>query len=205
MKAWLKSFYSRSMQWTTTKWSGWALFACAFADASFLPLPTPLFFLTLTLLNITKAYRYALSGTLGTLAGAVAGYAIGHFAWISPNGEFTGIAVFLFENMPGFSETAYNNIQAHYARWDFWILFMASIMPVPYKIFSITSGVFDINLFMFGIATLLGQGTKFYLVAVLAVKLGPGIKLLINKYYKVFAWAATACLVAGFFIFKFLI
>ena len=57
-----------------------------------------------------------------------------------------------------------------YARWDFWILFVAAALPLPYKIFSITSGVFDVNLIIFGIATIISQSLKFYLLALLTNK-----------------------------------
>jgi len=176
MYNWIKKAKNWSLQWSTTKWSGWALFMCAFADASFLPLPTPLFFLTLALLNISKAYKYALIGTIGTMAGAIAGYSIGHFAWLNTNGEFTRIAHFVFDSIPGFSEVSYNKIQLQYAKWDFWILFVASLMPVPYKIFSISAGVFDINIFMVCIATLISQGAKYYFLALMAIKLGNRVK-----------------------------
>ena len=193
MKDWLKELYTGSLIWAGTKWSAWALFFCAFADASFLPLPTPMFFLTLTLINISKAYRYAFFVTIGTLVGAIAGYSIGYFAWLTINGEFTRLAQFLFENIPGFSETAYNNIQIQYVKWDFGVLFLASLMPVPYKIFSISSGVFDLNIFMFGIATLISQGVKYYLLALLAIKIGPRVKELLKFRLKAVAIIATAC------------
>lgn len=176
MNKWIKMAKSWFLHWATTKWSGWAMFFCAFADASFLPLPTPLFFLTLALLNITRAYRYALLATLGTMAGAILGYSIGHFAWLDPGGEFTRLAHFAFDNIPGFSELTYNRIQLQYAKWDFWILFVASLMPVPYKLFSISAGVFDINIFMVCIATLLSQGAKYYFLALMAIKIGPKVK-----------------------------
>jgi membrane protein YqaA with SNARE-associated domain len=169
------------LHWATTKWSGWAMFFCAFADASFLPLPTPLFFLTLALLNITRAYRYALLATIGTMVGAILGYSIGHFAWLNPAGDFTRLAHFAFETIPGFSEVSYNRIQLQYARWDFWILFVASLMPVPYKIFSISAGVFDINILMVCIATMISQGAKYYFLAIMAIKLGHRVKELFQS------------------------
>jgi len=102
MKECFKSIQVWILQWSKTKWGLWALFIYAFADASFLPLPTPLFFLTLALLNISKAYKYALFGTLGTLSGAIAGYYIGHFVWITGNGEFTGFANFFLFNLESY-------------------------------------------------------------------------------------------------------
>ena len=202
MKDWLKLLYTRSQLWAGTKWSAWALFFCALADASFLPLPTPMFFLTLTLLHTTKAYRYALFVTIGTLVGAVAGYSIGYFAWLNINGEFTRLAQFLFENIPGFSETAYNNIRVQYAKWDFGVLFIASLMPVPYKIFSISSGVFDLNIFMFCIATLISQGAKYYLLALLAIKIGPNVKELFRFRLSAVAIIATAFIVVTILVIR---
>jgi membrane protein YqaA with SNARE-associated domain len=192
MKTWFKSIRNWSLQWANTKWGPWALFLCAFSDASIFGLPTPVLFIALALIDITKAYKYALVGTMGTLLGAVAGYLIGHFAWINNDGGFTGIAQFFFNNIPGFSESGYDKIHLLYARWNFWILFIAAALPLPYKIFSITSGVFDINLLIFCIATLISQSLKFYLLALLTIKLGPEVKKLFKFNWKPIAIIATA-------------
>lgn len=202
MKNWLLKLQSWSMKWANTKWSAWSLFICAFADASFLPLPTPLFFITLILLNNANAYKYVLFGTVGSLLGALVGYSIGHFAWLTTNGEFTELAQLIFNNIPGFSETVYNNIQTQFIKWDFWILFVASLIPVPYKIFSISSGVFDINLFMFCLATLISQGIKFYILALLAIRIGPNVKKIIDFKFKHIAIVATICAAIVFIVVK---
>jgi membrane protein YqaA with SNARE-associated domain len=192
MRDWFKRLKGWGMQWANTKWGPWALFICAFFDASIFGLPTPLFFFALAFLNIKKAYIYALFATLGTLSGALAGYTIGHFAWLNTNGEFTRLAQFLFNNVPGFTEIGYGKIQILYEKWNFWILFVAAALPLPFKIFSISSGVFDINLFIFGIATLISQGIKFMLLALLTIKLGPEVKKLFEVNWKPIAVIATA-------------
>ncbi|MDP3002504.1 MAG: DedA family protein [Bacteroidales bacterium] len=202
MKNWFKRLHIWSLQWANTKWGIWALVICAFADASILGLPTPMLFLALTLLNIKKAYKYALLGTLGTLSGAIAGYSIGHFAWLNAHGEFTGLAQFLFNNIPGFSEDIYNKIHILYAKWDFWILFVAAALPIPFKIFSISSGVFDINLIIFCTATLISQGIKFFLLAILTIKLGPEVKKLFEFNWKPIAIIATATIAIVIVIIK---
>ena len=194
MKSWFKRLHVWSLQWANTKWSIWALFICAFADASFLPLPTPMFFMALTLLNVTKAYKYALFGTMGTLTGAIAGYAIGHFVWLDAQGEFTGFARFVFENIPGFTESVYQSIHIQFTKWGLGILFLAPFIPVPYKLFSITSGAFDMNIFIFSLGTLIGQGLRFYLFSFLIIKLGPGIKKMLEFNKKPLAILAVACI-----------
>jgi membrane protein YqaA with SNARE-associated domain len=195
MQNWLKSIRLWGMHWANTKWGAWALFICAFADASFLPLPTPLFFLTLTLLNISKAYKYALFGTLGVFFGSLAGYAAGYFTWLNAAGEFSGFAQYMFTVVPGFSVEMYNAIYLQFEKWDFWILFVASFMPVPFNGFSILSGVFGINIIMFCIAIILGQGLRYYLFALLIVKLGPKVKKILDFNLKPIAIIATLCLV----------
>jgi membrane protein YqaA with SNARE-associated domain len=202
MKTWFKRLHNWSLQWANTKWGAWALFLCAFFDASSIGLPTPMLFIALVLLNIDKAYRYALVGILGTLAGAVVGYSIGHFAWLNSNGEFTGVAQFMFNNIPGFTETGYDSIQNLYLKWDFWILFVAAALPVPYKIFSISSGVFDVNLIIFCIATLISQGIKFFLLALLTIKLGPEVKKIFRINWKPFALIATAGIAIAIILIK---
>lgn len=192
MRNWFKTLRFRNLQWANSKRGAWALFFCAFADASFLPLPTPLFFIIISLLNISKAYKYALFGTLGTLCGAIVGYSIGHFAWLNSSGEFTGLAQFLFNHIPGFSEEIYYKIHAAFIKWDVWILFVSSVVPLPYKIFSISSGVFDMNIFMFGVATLISQAIKFYLLALLTIKIGPRVKSLFEYKLKPVTIITTA-------------
>jgi len=203
MKDWYKRFYARILEWANTKWGAWMLFVCAFADASILGMPTPIFFLGLMLLNIKKAYKYVLFGTLGTLFGAIAGYSIGHFAWIDANGEFTGLAQFLFNNIPGFSIAGYDKIHILYEKWDFWILFVAAALPLPYKIFSISSGVFDINLLIFCCATLFSQAIKFFLLAQLTIKLGPKVKKLLEFKWKPVVIIVTACTAIAIIVIKF--
>lgn len=202
MKNWFKSLYTWGMQWASTKWGAWALFICAFADASFLPLPTPMFFMALTLLNTTRDYKYALFGTMGTLTGAIAGYAIGHFVWLGAHGEFTSFARFVFDNIPGFTEAVYQSIHIQFTKWGLGILFLAPFIPVPYKLFSISSGAFDMNIFIFAVGTLIGQGFRFYLLSFLIIKIGPGVKKLFEFNLKPVAILATACIAIAFIAIK---
>lgn len=181
---WINKLYSWGLNWSGTKYGPWALFICAFLDACCLPLPTPAFFVALMLLHTAKAYKYALYGTLGTLFGSFLGYAIGHFAWLDASGNFTGVAQFMFNNVPGFTIEFYDKIKLLYDQWDFWILFVAALVPVPYKIFSISSGVFDINIFVFAIATFVSQGIKFFLMALLIVKVGERAKRILEYNFK---------------------
>jgi membrane protein YqaA with SNARE-associated domain len=192
MKELLKSVNIWILKWAETKWGQWALFVCAFVDSSIIGLPTPVLFVLLALMNLERVHKYVLFAIMGTVSGSIAGYAIGHFVWLDVNGEFSELAHFLFNNIPGFSESGYHKIHILYEKWDFGILFLAAVLPLPYKIFSISSGVFDVNLLIFCLATFISQSIKFFLLALMTIKLGPEVRKLIEFDLKPFLIIATA-------------
>jgi membrane protein YqaA with SNARE-associated domain len=202
MKGWFNRLHIRSLEVTNTKWGFWLLFSFAFADAACLPLPVTTFFLVVILLNTKKTFNYLIFIILGTLTGALAGYAIGHFLWLGPNGEFTGLVQFLFKTIPGFSEGSYNNIHSLYAKWDFWILCGAAFTPIPYGIFSSLSGVFDTNILVFFFATLISQGIKFFVLAFVTLKIGPQANRLMQINWKPVAIIISAFIIIAIIVFR---
>jgi membrane protein YqaA with SNARE-associated domain len=194
MKNWLKRLHAWTMQWAKTKWGPWVLFLFAFADASILPTPATTFFLILVSLNSQKALKYISAVTLGTLSGAFAGYIIGHIAGFSPNSEHSGLVQFFMNNIPGLSESSYQKIHLLYSKWDFWILFIAACTPIPYGVFSISSGVFDNNIFIFLLSTLISQGIKFCLLALVTLNLGNKVKKIKEYNWKSIAIIAMVYL-----------
>jgi membrane protein YqaA with SNARE-associated domain len=200
---WLKKMYDWVLKWADTPYGPIALFILAFTESIFFPIPPDILLIALALGSMGKSFRFALNCTIGSVSGAFVGYAIGHFAWISSNGEFTGFASFFFNNIPGFSVSLFNSIKALFNQWDFWVIFTAGFTPIPYKVFTITSGVFDINLMMFFIASVVSRGARFFLVAFLIWKFGPGIKKFLEKYFNLLALSFTACLIVGFVAIKY--
>jgi membrane protein YqaA with SNARE-associated domain len=195
MKNWLKRLHNRINNLANTKWDSFALFICAFADASFLPFPVTTLFLFLILLNSRMIYKYIFFVVLGTLSGAIAGYLIGHFAWLKPDREFTGAVRFLFNNIPGFSPGVYHKVHDLFIKWDFWILCAATITPLPYGMFSVSSGVFDVGIIIFLLTTLICQTLKFSFLALLIMKLGPEVKRMMKFNWKPIAIIAAAVLI----------
>jgi membrane protein YqaA with SNARE-associated domain len=195
MKSWLKRLHIWITKLANTKWGTFALLICAFADSSFLPLPVTTFFLILIMLNPGMVFKYVLFVVLGTLAGSIAGYSIGHFAWFKPNGEFTVVVQFLFNNIPGFSAVVYEKVHILYTKWDFWILCGATVTPLPYGIFSVTAGVFSIHIIVFLLATLICQGIKYLFLAFFTVKIGPKFRRLIELNWRPVAIIIPVCII----------
>lgn len=199
-----KNLYNWVLKWAESPYGPIALLIFAFVEAIFFPVPADVLFIALAMASTTKSFRFALNCTIGSVLGAFVGYAVGHFAWITTNGEFTSFANFFFNNIPGFSVGFFDNIKALYNKYDFWVVFVGGFAPFPFKIITISSGVFDINLFMFFLAALVSRGTRFFLLAFLIKKYGPRIKSNIDKYFNKLALAFAMVLIGVFLVIKYL-
>ena len=184
MKTWVRKLTERWLQLSKAKWGSLLLFICAFADASIFPMFAPVLLVALALSDITKTYKYSLIAIAGTFTGALAGYSIGHFAWFKTDGELTALSEFMLTYIPGFTANSYDKIHVFFDRWDIWILSLASSLPIPYKYFSISSGVFNLNILLFGIVTLIVQSLKFLVLGFLINKLGTKVKRLMEINWK---------------------
>lgn len=178
-----------------TKWSRLILFICAFADASFMPLPITAYFMILILLDTRQIWKYILIVVSGTLAGSVFGYYLGHFLWIRPNGDFSGIAYFFNNHVHGFSLAIYDRIHDLFSKWNFWILCVATATPLPYGVFAVSSGIFNLNVLVFILATLLSQSVKYIFLGFFSRLFGIKVKALSRP-----GWQQIAMLAASFII-----
>jgi len=200
----LRRLYDWMLHWAATPYGAIALFLLAFAEASFFPIPPDALLIALVLGARKKAFKFASISTAGSVAGALLGYAIGHFVWWGVNGEFSPFAIFFFESIPGFTEEIFYNVQGLYDEWNFWIIFTAGFTPIPYKVFTITAGAFNINLILFVLASIISRAGRFFLVAFLIWKFGDPITTFIDKYFNWLAIAFTVLLVGGFVAIKYL-
>lgn len=201
----LKRLYYWILKWAESPHSLTALFILAFAESVFFPIPPDVLLIALALGSAAKSFHYAAVCTVGSISGAIVGYALGHYAWISAAGDFTGFANFFFNNIPGFTIELYESIKVLYNQWDFWVIFTAGFTPIPYKVFTVTSGVFEINFAMFTIASLISRGARFFLLSWLIWKFGPDIRYFIEKYFNLLAFGFTVLLIGGFVLIKYLI
>lgn len=201
----LRKLYDWVLHWAETPYGPIALFILAFAESSFFPIPPDALLIALVLGATTKAFRFALNCTIASVLGALLGYTIGHFLWWTPSNEFTSIAMFFFNSIPGFTEKLFFDVQKMYDQYDFWIVFTAGFTPIPYKVITISSGAFNINLPMFVFASVISRGARFFLVAFLIWKFGPQIRTFIDKYFNWLAIAFTVLLIGGFVVIKYAI
>lgn len=189
----IKRLYDWVLSWSSSRWGWLALFVIALCEASWFPLPPDILLIALCLGATKKSFRFAGITLLGSIIGAMLGYAIGHFLWTTPAGDPTAIATFFFNHV--FSVEGFNSVGALFDKYNFWIVFTAGFTPLPYKLFTIAGGLFDINFVMFIIASIVSRGMRFFLIAWLIWRFGAPIKAFIDKYFNLLATLFTVLLV----------
>ena len=192
----IKRLYDWVLSWSESRWGWLALFILALCESSWFPIPPDILLIALCLGAVKKSFRFASICLAGSIIGAMIGYGIGHFLWTTPAGEPTAIATFFFNHI--FSVEGFNNVGALFDKYNFWIVFTAGFTPLPYKIFTIAGGLFDINFVMFIIASIVSRGLRFFLIAWLIWRFGAPIKAFIDKYFNLLATLFTVLLIGCF-------
>lgn len=196
----VRKLYDWVLSWSASKWGWLALFIMALFEASWFPLPPDILLIALCIGAPKRSFRFASLCLTGSVIGAALGYGIGHFLWITPEGDPTAIAGFFYDHV--FSVESFNNVGNLYDRFNFWIVFTAGFTPLPFKLFTIAGGMFDINFPMFMIASFVARGMRFFLIGWLIWKFGAPIKVFIDKYFNLLA-TLFAVMLIGFTLLAF--
>jgi membrane protein YqaA with SNARE-associated domain len=201
----MKRLYNWVKEWAYTPYASLAIFILAFIEAIFFPVPVDILLIVLVLGCRPKAFTYALYTTIGSVSGAFVGFMLGHFLWVTKGGDFTWFANLFFNNIPGFSIDLFNSFKVLYDKHDFWIIITAGFAPIPYKVFTVTAGVFDMNMPLFLIASLFSRGARFFLLTLLLWRYGQPIQHFIEKYFNIIAIGFCVCLAGSVIIIKYVI
>lgn len=193
-----RKLYDWMLHWADTPYGPLALFLLALAESSFFPIPVDPLLIALCLGAIKKSWRFALTTSLASVTGGMIGYLIGFGIW-------EGVDSFFFKYVPGFSESLFERVMGNFNEYGFWYVFAAGFTPIPYKVFTIASGVFKLNFFLFVIASTISRSLRFFAIAALFRKFGPGIKIFIDKYFNLLAILFFILLLGGFLVVRFII
>ena len=196
--------YEWVLSWAQSPFGAAALFILAFAESSFFPIPPDVLLIALVLGSREKAWTYALACAIASILGGLLGYCIGWGLWYT-GGDFSSIARFFFEYVPGFTVDVFEQVASLYDEFSFWIVFTAGFTPIPYKVITITAGVAKINIAVFAIASLVSRSLRFFLVAGLIWKFGPPIREFIEKRFNLLAVVFVVLLIGGFAVIKYVL
>ncbi|MDR1695108.1 MAG: DedA family protein [Endomicrobium sp.] len=192
----VRRLYDWTAGWAHKKSSDYALFSIAFIESSFFPIPPDVLLIPLVAANPGNWWKKALICTFGSVCGAFLGYAIGYLFY-----ETAGIIIVNFYNM----QDAVKILGEKYADNAFLAIFAGAFTPIPYKAMTITAGMFKISLLTLFIASVIGRGARFFMVAGALRIFGEKIKYTVEKYFDVLSIAFLILLIAGFAAFKYLL
>ncbi|MDX9707990.1 MAG: YqaA family protein [Trichloromonas sp.] len=193
----IRRLYDWVLHWAATPYGTLALFCLAFAESSFFPIPPDVLLLALCIATPRRSFRYALLTAVGSVLGGMLGYGIGHSLWGM-------VSDYFFRYVPGFTEAIFATVQELFVTYDFWAIFTAGFTPIPYKVFTIGAGVFEINFPVFVFASVIGRSLRFFLVAALIYRFGPAVRNFIEKYFNLLTLIFMVLLIGGFLVIKYL-
>ncbi|HDK38376.1 MAG TPA: DedA family protein [Thiolapillus brandeum] len=181
------SLYARAMRWARHPQAPWYLSGMSFAESSFFPVPPDVMLAPMSLARPEKAWFFALITTLASVVGGIAGYLIGlwAFEFIEP----------LLQDL-GYHDK-YQQVRSWFDVWGFWAIFAAGFSPIPYKLFTITAGVISMSFLPFILASFIGRGGRFFLVAGLMAWGGKTMEEKLHRYMDMIGWSLVAIIIVA--------
>jgi len=148
----------------------------------------------MTVANRFKWWRYALIATIGSVLGGILGYVIGLALF-----ETIGKQIVQLYHLEKYFEI----VQLKYEQNAFLAVFTAAFTPIPYKVFTIAGGVFQIPIASLVLGSLLGRAARFFTVAAILRIFGQRIADLVEKYFDLFSLLFMLLLIGGFVFLRF--
>ena len=172
----LHKLYDRCLDLARHKFSKPILAFISFVESSFFPIPPDVMIVPMVLAKKEGYFKIFLIATTFSVLGGVFGYFLGSLFL-----EFS-MSIIEFYNY----EDKVFELQeklSNKAGLVFWIgtLFLAGFTPLPYKVFTITSGFIGFNIYIFIIISLISRGLRFFIVSYFSMKFGDKFEILLKK------------------------
>lgn len=192
----VRKLYDWMLAFADKPYAGRALFGLSFIESSFFPIPPDPLLMAMGAEKPDKAIRFAGLTTLGSVLGAILGFAIGMFL-MDTVGEW-------LLDMYDKDRHTWDKIDTWFDEYGMYALLMAAITPIPFKVFTLFSGATGLAFLPFLGACIVGRAFRFYLEGVLLKYFGKPILAWMEKWFDIVSIAFTLLLVGGFVIIKYL-
>ena len=172
----LQKLYDRCLDLARHKLSKPFLAFISFIESSFFPIPPDVMIVPMVLAKKDDYLKIFLIATIFSVFGGVLGYFLGSMFL-----EFS-MSIIEFYNYEDKVFKLQDKL-SNKAGLIFWIgtLFLAGFTPLPYKVFTITSGFIGFNLYMFILISFFSRGLRFFIVSYLSMKFGDKFEILLKK------------------------
>ncbi|NJM34137.1 MAG: DedA family protein [Rhodomicrobium sp.] len=185
----LRRLYNWTMSFAGKRNARRAMATISFAESSFFPIPPDVLLIPMILADRGRAWQLAAICTVASVLGGVFGYAIGALLYDT-------VGAWLV-NLYGY-EDKMASFRDAYAKWGMWIVLLAGFTPIPYKVFTIASGLAAYDLLPFVIFSFIGRGGRFFLLAALLYFYGDPIRGFIEKRLEILTVGVAVVGILGF-------
>ncbi len=186
------TLYDRALRWAAHPHAERYLVGLSFAESSFFPIPPDVMLAPMTLAQPKRGWRFAILTTAASVVGGLAGYAIG---WLALD------AIEPLLRSLGYWDS-YARSTEWFVTWGFLAVLVAGFSPIPYKVFTIAAGALHMLLPAFVIASLVGRGGRFFLVAGLIIWGGEGMERRLREHVDTLGWLVVILGVIGVLILR---
>lgn len=190
----LRRLYNWTMSFAAHRHARSALAGISFAESSFFPVPPDVLLIPMAMANRRAAWEIAAICTIASVLGGVFGYAIGAFLY-----DTVGVWIVQLYD----AEDKLELFRAYYAEWGIWIILLAGFTPIPYKVFTIASGLAAYDLSLFILFSTISRGGRFFLIAGLLYFFGEPIRGFIERRLEVLTVGAVAVGIGGFVLIRY--
>ena len=185
--------YDKTLSWSRHRNAPTLLAILSFTESVIFPIPPDVMLAPMSLSQPERAWRFAFITTLASVLGGIAGYFLGEFAY----------AGFI---EPLIIEYGYQAKMQHaidwFSQYGVWVVFLAGFSPIPYKIFTISAGFLQLAFLPFVLASIVGRGLRFYLVAGLMRWGGPRMEQALRRHIETLGWLTVALAVLAYLVLR---
>ncbi|TYK65919.1 YqaA family protein [Colwellia echini] len=187
------SLYQWTLHWAEHKFAPRYLAVLTFVESIFFPIPPDVLLAPMVLAKPHKAWYFASLTTIASILGGAVGYCLGYLMfepWIQPLITQFGYQARFDVAIKWFHE------------WGVWVVFIAGFSPIPYKLFTVSAGFLHMAFIPFFIASAIGRGMRFFLVAGLIKWGGSAMEQKLRQWVDLIGWIVVAAIVVGYFILR---
>jgi membrane protein YqaA with SNARE-associated domain len=183
------ALYEWTLKWAEHNFAPRILAILTFAESIFFPIPPDVLLAPMVLAQRDKAWRFATITTVASVLGGMVGYGLGYLMfepWIQPLITEFGYQARFDKAMLWFSE------------WGVWVVFIAGFSPIPYKLFTVSAGFLNMAFLPFLLASSIGRGMRFFLVAGVIRWGGAPMEQKIRQWVDVLGWLVVSAIIIAY-------